>query len=381
MRILLVSSYDLSLPGGVTSHVRDLAEEFRVQGHDVEVAGPGGSGPLEKPDNTHYLCSTSRLLSPGDAAFVNLSPGVIPNVRRFLKERPNFDVIHIHEPFVPFLGPSFLTFANSVKVATFHSWRRGPHLPYIAFWPILQMINLPLTGRIAVSQFARSTIKRYVPGDYRIIPNGVDFKRFERPQPVPEHLRDDKPTILCVGRLEARKGIEHLLRAFSRLKQSIPNARLVLIGEGGLRPKYEAFAARLGLSDVLFQGYVSDADLPAYYQRANVVCAPSTTNESFGITLVEAMASGTPVVATRMGGYAQVTTHGVNGMLVKPGDETVLAETLQQVLEDSSLHDRLVDGGITRAQDFDWPNVAGQIISYYAELASSRETVLSTSDI
>ena len=381
MRILLVSSYDLSLPGGVTSHVRDLAEQFLEQGHDVEVAGPGGSGPLEKPDYTHYLCSTSRLLSPGDAAFVNLSPAVIPGVRRFLKSRPRFDVIHIHEPFVPFLGPSFLSFASSIKVATFHSWRRGPHLPYIAFWPILQMINLPLSGRIAVSQFARSTIKRYVPGDYRIIPNGVSFKRFERVLPVPEHLRDDKPTILCVGRLEARKGIEHLLRGFQRLKASVGNARLVLIGEGGLRHQYEALAARLGLQDVVFQGYVSDADLPAYYQRADVVCAPSTTNESFGITLVEAMASATPVVATRMGGYAQVATHGVNGMLIRPGDAIELAETLQTVLEDASLRDRLVEGGLVRARDFDWPTVADQIITYYAELASSEDAVLSASDI
>jgi phosphatidylinositol alpha-mannosyltransferase len=181
--------------------------------------------------------------------------------------------------------------------------------------------------------------------------------------------------------VEARKGIEHLLRAFRRVKTAIPNARLILIGEGGLRQKYEAFAARLGLSDVLFEGYVSDADLPAYYQRADVVCAPSTTNESFGITLVEAMASGTPVVATRMGGYAQVAVHGVNGMLVPPGDPESLAESLQQVLEDSSMRDRLIDGGLTRARDFDWPNVADQILGYYAELASSKDAILSTSDI
>jgi phosphatidylinositol alpha-mannosyltransferase len=297
---------------------------------------------------------------------------VIPKVRQFLKSRAPFDVVHLHEPYVPFLGPSFLAFATGLKLATFHTWRRGPHLPYIAFWPLLQLMNLPLNGRVAVSEFARSTIKRYVPGDYRIIPNGTNYERFAQPAPTPCHLRDDRPTILFVGRLEARKGIGHLLHAFQKLQSNVRNARLVLIGEGGLRAQYEKLALSLGLEDVQFQGYVSDEELPAYYQRADIVCAPSTTNESFGITLVEAMASGTAVVASRMGGYAQVATDQLDAILVEPGDVEGMADAFQRLLEDTALRERLIENGRLRARDFDWPNVASQLLAYYQELTQDE---------
>ncbi len=233
VRILLVSPYDITLPGGVTSHVLDLAYQFQALGHPTMLVGPGGGGTLPSNGFTHAICGAFRVPSPGDAARVNINPLIIRSVRSFLAKR-EFDVIHIHEPLLPFLGPSFLRVANGIKIGTFHTWRQGPHLPYLFGRPLIQYWARKLHGRIAVSPAALSTIARYAPGDYRIIPNGVHYDRFATPGPCPVHLDDDRPTVLYVGRLEARKGIPYLLRGFRLLKDSVKTARLVVVGTGGL---------------------------------------------------------------------------------------------------------------------------------------------------
>jgi phosphatidylinositol alpha-mannosyltransferase len=185
-----------------------------------------------------------------------------------------------------------------VKVGTFHTWREGPHLPYVVAWPLILYWNRMLDGRVAVSPSARRTIGTYVRADYRVIPNGVDFARFANPVAPPAHLDDDRPTLLFVGRIESRKGIPFLLRAFKLVKEKEPRARLVIVGEGGLRHDYERLADEMHLKDVYFEGFVSPEALPSYYQRADVFCSSSTVNEAFGITLLEAMAARAPTVAT-----------------------------------------------------------------------------------
>ncbi len=154
-------------------------------GHEVTIAGPAGDGMLPQNDYTHHIGGTHTVLSPGDSARINLSPTVIGSIRNFLKGR-KFDVVHLHEPYLPFIGPAFLHMTDAVKVGTFHTWREGPHLPYIIGWPFLRYWNTKLQGRIAVSHLAEKTIHAYVPAKYRIIPNGVDFSRFACPAPPPE---------------------------------------------------------------------------------------------------------------------------------------------------------------------------------------------------
>jgi phosphatidyl-myo-inositol alpha-mannosyltransferase len=338
---------------------------------DIETTliGPAGMGPLPQNGFTYHVRGTIRVPSPGDAAFVNINPLVFGYVRDFLRDR-RFDVIHIHEPFLPFLGPSFLRLADGVKVGTFHTWRQGPHVPYMAFWPVIAYWNRRLDGRVAVSELARLTIGRYFPGDYRIIPNGVDYQRFAAPAPRPPHLDDHAPTILFVGRIEARKGLQYLIQAFARVKKNIPTARLVLVGEGSLKGQLQQLVAELQLGDVLFEGYVPPELLPSYYQRADVACAPSTVNESFGITLVEAMAAGTPLVATDMGGFRMIATHEENALLVPPKNPVALAEALQRALEDQRLRDKLSSAARERGRLFGWDRVAGQLLDYYRELGA-----------
>ena len=372
MRILLVTPYDITLPGGVTSHVLDLAHQYQEMGHPTMLVGPAGGGTLPQNGFTYHIGGAIRFPSPGDAARVNVNPLMVRSVKAFLA-RHEFDVIHLHEPFLPFLGPSFLYLAEGTKVGTFHTWRKGPHVPYLLFKPLIAQWNTRLQGRIAVSNSAKSTVSRYVSGEYTVIPNGIDYGRFSTPGPRPPHLDDDRPTILFVGRLESRKGIPVLLRAFKRVKRSIPAARLVIVGTGGLRDEYMRLAARMGLEDVRFEGYVTPEELPAYYQRADVFCAPSTVNESFGITLAEAMAAGAPLVATTIEGFSTLGEHEVTGLLVPPRDDAGLAQALERMLSDKPLRERLAHAAQERARNFSWDRIAERLLAYYREIAPNGD--------
>lgn len=369
MRILLVSPYDLTHPGGVTSHVFDLAHQFERLGHDILVAGPSGDGPLPQNGYTHHVGSSITFLSPGDSARVNLNPWVHGGIRELLKTR-QFDVIHMHEPFLGFIGPSFMKYGDGVKVGTFHTWREGPHVPYIAFWPLIKHWNSWLDGRVVVSEAARQTIGRYIKADYRLIPNGVDFQRFACAAPPPPQYADDRPTLLFVGRIEARKGIPFLLQAYKIVKERVPSARLVIAGDGGLRSEYEQMAQRMELKDVHFDGFVAPELLASYYQRADVFCSPSTVNESFGITLLEAMASHAPAVATSINGSNTLGEDGVTGLIVPPKEPQLMAHAVLRLLDSEALSGSLADAAQERARTFDWSEIAKSLLAYYEELGA-----------
>lgn len=373
MRILLTTPYDLTHAGGVTSHVLDLAAQLRVIGHDVEVAGPKGSGSMVLPDYVHALGTTHPLPTPGDNAQVTLNPGVRKSIRNLLEEN-TYDVIHLHEPFLPFIGPAFLDAPNATKVATFHTSRRTTHWPYFLGRVFVRRWNKKLHGRIAVSETAEETAKRYMSGEFRVIPNGVEFARFEAPQDPPPHLADGRPTVLYVGRLEARKGISYLLEAFKTVKAAVPTCRLVIVGNGGLMSTLKSTAEKLGLdeTDVLFEGFVPSEVLPAYYQAATVFCSPSTANESFGITLAEAMAAGTPVVATSVNGSATLGSDHANGLVVPVEDANALAGALLRILLSPDLAAEIATSAREYARRYDWANVVSHLVEYYEECGARQ---------
>lgn len=372
MRILLGCPYDLTYLGGVTNHVFDVAQQFVDFGHEVIVAGPCGAGDIERV-GVHRLGGSIRFRMPGDAARVNLNPWIHRDVSRLLAHR-EFDVLHLHEPFLGYIGASFLRYADGLKVGTFHTWRKGVHWPYRVFNPIVRNWDRMLHGRIAVSDSAAETANRYVPGDYRVIPNGIYYDDFAQPMTPPEHLRDNRPTLLFVGRLEPRKGVPVLLEAFRNLKQEVRDARLIIAGEGRMKQEWMALADAMGLTDVLFEGYVPREELPAYYHRADVFCSPSIENESFGITLLEAMAAGCPVIATRDNGSSTLGEHGGAGLIVEPGDAAGLSDAIEMLLSDRNLRGRMSDAARERARQFEWSVVAASILEYYAELSPAIET-------
>jgi phosphatidyl-myo-inositol alpha-mannosyltransferase len=152
LRILLGCPYDLTYLGGVTNHIFDLAHQFRLQGHEVTIAGSNGSGNVKRT-GVHKLGGSIPFYLPGDAARVNLTPWIHFSVKKLLS-RQSFDVFHLHEPFLGYIGPSFMRLGEGLKIGTFHSSRTGLHWPYAVFNPIVRNWNRMLDGRIAVPRIS-----------------------------------------------------------------------------------------------------------------------------------------------------------------------------------------------------------------------------------
>jgi phosphatidylinositol alpha-mannosyltransferase len=372
MKIGLVSPYDLAAPGGVNNHVAHLSEHFTAMGHEVRIIAP--SSRLTGIDPHAIVLGTPRSIpAGGSVARMSLSPRLAGPVRRILDEE-NFDVVHVHEPLVSFLPSAFRGFSDAINVGTFHAARDGGARLYAYTKRLLMPGFRHLDGKIAVSQAAARLIQKHFPGYYNIIPNGVEVERFAAPQPPLPELDDGMINILFVGRLEKRKGLRYLLRAFARVKAKRPDTRLIVAGgyDDHQRRGYERWVNEAGLRDVAFVGYVPDELLPRYQHSAHIFCAPNTGNESQGIILLEAMAAGRPVVASNIEGFAGVITHGVDGLLVRPQDSDALGEALLGLVEDSDMRRELGARASERAQHFSWDRVSQRVLSYYERLAFEK---------
>ena len=372
MKIALVSPYDLSVPGGVNSHIHHLSDHFTALGHDVRLIAPASDLTNIRP-NSIVVGRPASIPAGGSIARMSMSPRLANPVKRILDEE-QFDVVHVHEPLVSFMTIQFLRFSTAINVATFHAARESGARLYTYTRRLLMGAFRRLDGKIAVSQAASSLIQPHFPGYYNIIPNGVSVEQFAAPAPPIPELDDGMFNILSVGRLEKRKGQRYLLRAFARVKAVHPEARLVLVGGYGERSlrAYQRWVREHGLSDVVFAGYVSDADLPRYHQTADVFCAPNTGNESQGIVLLEAMAAGCPVIASNIEGFAGVITHGVDGVLVRPKDSDAIADALLEAMAGRERLREIAAMGVARAQFFSWDRVAQRVLSYYERLAFEK---------
>jgi len=360
----MVSPYDFTWPGGVTAHVTQLARELGRSGHEVQVLAPH-SPPRESQDaDLHVPLGRSvPLPSGGSIARVSLSWWLYPKVRALLRKE-QFDVIHLHEPMAPILPLCVLEFSESVNVGTFHASYARQHL-YRVTHPIIKRWQQRLHGNIAVSPAARRYVNNTFPGDYEIIPNGIDFKHFStNVAPMPQY-QDGKINILFVGRLEKRKGLRYLLEAYGKLKWDLPNIRLIVVGPGNPDKESYRVISSQNLQDVEFVGRVSYDDLPRYYASADIFCSPATGSESFGIVLLEAMSASKPVVASDIEGFRGVMTHGEQGVLVPKKDSNALAEALRMLARDPELRRKLGGNGNRLAEEYRWEVVAGRVEAYY----------------
>ncbi len=376
MKLALVSPYDFAYPGGVTEHVAHLAQQFRARGHDVHIIAPSSDDEAESElvvdAPIHRIGRVVSIPTNGSVARITLSLRSYLQVKRLLREQ-QFELIHLHEPMMPALPLTVLRHSRSVNVGTFHAFRNRP-LTYFYAKPILRPFYRKLHGHIAVSSAARDFIGEYFPGDYRVIPNGIDYARFHTRHPRMPRLRDSRPTVLFVGRLEKRKGLRFLLRAWPHVLHDIPNARLVVVGRGRPLEGYRRFASRQGWSedDVMFVGYAPPEDLPRYYQSCDVFCAPNTGQESFGIVLLEAMAAGAPILASAIPGFLDVVEDGVDGLLVEPQNPRAIAHTICRMINDAALRARFRANGQQKARAYDWPHVADRVLAYYADVLDAQ---------
>jgi phosphatidylinositol alpha-mannosyltransferase len=371
MKIGLVSPYDFSVPGGVNTHVCHLADHYHRLGHDVRILAPASRPEVvERGDVIVISERTIGLPAGGSVAHITLSLTLGSRVDRVLA-REAFEVIHLHEPFVPLLPFQVLRRSKVLTVATFHAAKDQGRQWYAYFRPAISHWWPRIQGKIAVSPAALRLVERYFDDHYEIIPNGVNYEQFATPMPPFPEFKDGKLNMLFLGRLEKRKGLPYLLQAYAQVKARLPEVRLIIVGpDGGMRAGAEAFVRREGLTDVVFTGYVSNGDLPRYYRTADIFCAPNTGNESFGIILLEAMAAGTPVVASNIEGFAYVVTHEKEGLLVPPRDAAALADALVQLLTDADCRREMGRGGQEKARQFSWDRVSQQVLALYQRVAA-----------
>lgn len=372
MKIALVSPYDFAYPGGVVNHILALDNQFTRMGHEVRIIAPASKAVPTIGDRFIPIGKPRPIPASGSICRITISVRLAPKIKEVLA-REKFDIIHLHEPFMPMLCSAVLRFSDTANVGTFHAYHGSPG--YNFGWPISAVMlyrrRRKLVGKIAVSKPARDFASKHVPGCYTIIPNGVDLDHFSPDVTPIERFCDGKVNILFVGRLEKRKGLDHLLKAYQRVKAEVPNSRLIIVGPGTrLRKKYEKHVRRHKLEDVVFAGYTSYDELPRYYKTADIFCTPATGGESFGIVLLEAMAVGTPVVATDIDGYASVMTQGKEGLLVPPKDDKELARALLSLISDEPLRQQMGARGMVTAQEYDWRKVARRVFEYYTRILS-----------
>ncbi|MBI2861991.1 MAG: glycosyltransferase family 4 protein [Chloroflexi bacterium] len=373
MKIALVSPYDYPYPGGVTEHIAHLDQHLTRLGHEVRIIAPSSQdAEVLEAERVYKVGRVVPIPSNGSVARITLSIHLAWRLRSFL-EREHFDVIHLHEPLVPSLPLTVLFLSHSLNIGTFHQFGRT-NIHYFYGRPVLRRFMGKLDGRIAVSASALRFVSRRFPGQYAIIPNGIEWAEFGPDElPFPE-LLDGKKNILFVGRMEKRKGFKYLLKAFPIVKAHIPEARLIVVGAYSEKAqrRYEHYTQEHGLQDVLFTGQVSSEDLRRYYRSCDVFCAPSTGGESFGIVLLEAMASGKPFVASDIEGYRQLVEDGREGLLVPPKNEYALAEALLRLLNDPAQCRAMGEEGRRRSQAYDWSSVTQQVLDYYSEAQEEK---------
>jgi phosphatidyl-myo-inositol alpha-mannosyltransferase len=370
MKIGLVSPYDFSVPGGVNNHICHLADNYRCLGHTVRILAPASRRDAVQRDDLIVMGQrTIGLPAGGSVAHITLSLMLGPLVDRVLA-REAFDIIHLHEPFVPLLPFQVLRRSKGLNVATFHAAKDQGRQWYAYFRPAISHWWPRIQGKIAVSPAALRMIEPYFEDHYEIIPNGVDYQRFATPVPPFPQFKDGKLNVLFLGRLEKRKGLPYLLQAYAQVKARLPESRLIIVGpDGGMLAGAEAFVRRQGLADVVFTGYVPEEDKPRYYRTADVFCAPNTGNESFGVILLEAMAAGTPVIASSIEGFAYVVAHEQEGLLVPPRDAAALADSLVQLLGDADRRREMGRRGQEKACQFAWDRVSQQVLAFYRRAA------------
>ncbi|PWB48090.1 MAG: glycosyltransferase family 1 protein [Dehalococcoidia bacterium] len=372
VRIAMVSPYDWCVEGGVKSHITHLAEYFRSWGHEVTIFAPA-SAPEKARDQVVVMGKPFSMRVSGSVARITFA-WKSPEVKRVFQEY-QFDVVHLHEPLMPLLPYHFLRYSNVATVGTFHAAKEGGNRFYGYTTPFTRRWFRKLEGKIAVSPAAVNLVSRYFAGYFNIIPNGIDYEHFAAPcEPFPE-FRDGKHNILFVGRPEKRKGLKYLLRAYLRLREQIPNTRLIVVGAGDFSRYQRLFAQ---FEDVVFRPDVPYADLPRYYRSATVFCCPNTGNESQGYVLLEALAAGAAVVASNIEGFAGVMTHEEEGLLVKPRDAVSIAAGISRLIKDPKLRKQLSAKGTALARHYSWDNVAHRVLSYYERLLYEHQQVAET---
>ena len=364
MRIALVAEDYYPQLGGVPEHVHNLALQLNGWGHPTTVVA---SDMGDHPDAEFVRrVGTSRVIySNGGVSRVTTGW----RLRRRLEElfrAGRYDIVHVHGGLAPTLGLAapFAAWRVGIPVvATFHSWFRRS-IGCRVFRRPLQRILDRHAATIAVSEPVVDANSRYFRADWDVIPNGVDTSFFKPNGRRPTDALTDHPRLLFLGRIEPRNGLGTLLDAMPRILVRYPRAILTVAGDGPWRHYYERRTRAEGLSaSVRFVGQVLD-NRPAYYGSADLYLCP-TTIASFGVTLLEAMACGTPMIVSDNLGFRSVIDGGEEAVVIPPDDPRVWADTTIALLGDPERRAAMGRAGVAKAAGFAWPRIARQELAVY----------------
>ena len=368
MKVALISFHTFSQPGGVKSHVLGLYKEFKRRGIKTKIIVPRRNRQENYGQDVILLGTSFPINFVGSRSDLDVNFNPLAIERTLRKEK--FDVLHFHNFSVPsalqiLTSPSI---SNTLNVLTLHSNVRGskflekfPSLIYL-FNKICQWKT---GGVIGVAPLILETFKNYK-GPKILIPNGVDLEEFNPKVSPLKKFSNDKINILFVGRIEERKGLIYLLKAYKILEKKFKNLRLIIIGEGDLKKECQDYARENDLKEVHFEGKKVERKLVAYYNSCDIFCSPAIFGESFGIVLLEAMACGKPVVAFANQGYKELLSgKGGERFLAKPRDYRELAQKLEILIKNPKLRKEMGKWGQKEAQKYSWSRIADQVLDFY----------------
>jgi phosphatidylinositol alpha-mannosyltransferase len=379
MKIGIVTEYYYPTLGGIQEHVHHFARAARKLGHDVRILAPtvedslastcraGMGRSADEQNGVIRLGRSIPLLSGGSIARASVGHRLSRRVADVLRAE-RFDVLHAHSPLMPTLPLLALRASDCANVGTFHSdFERN--VLYFALARFLQPYLDRLDAAIGVSETALRGLRRYFKAPWRVIPNGVDVSMFRSGRRRPE-LDDGRLNVLHVGRFDPRNGVDRVIKAWVGVRRAGTDARLILVGDGPLRPMYESMVPADLRADAHFVGFVDSDERPSYYASGDVLLCPAMGG-TFGIIVVEAMAAGCAVVAADTPGFRNVMSDGVQGFMVDVASDahcSALAHRTRQLLEDKHLRRHCSAAGRATAMQFDWPAVAEQVLRVYDEI-------------
>jgi len=378
MKIGLVCPYNIVKGGGVQEIVKAIQTELTKRDHEVAIITPQPREPyIDDGRNVLFLGSAADFKTPLNTT-AQFSASMLTDEIDTMLEHEKFDVLHFHEPWVPVLSRQILSRSKTVNVATFHA-----KLPETMVSRTMAKVITPYTKPLlrhidaftAVSDAAAEYLLTLADVPVEIIPNGIDLKHFRNNAAEATPVKGPK-TILYVGRLEGRKGVKYLLRGFAELEAREADVRLVIAGDGVDREKLELQAQELGLKNVEFLGYIDEATKKQLLHTADLFCAPAIYGESFGVVLLEAMASGLVTVAGDNPGYESVMQGLGKLSLINPKDTPQFAHRLQLLLFDDDLRALWKKWAKEYVRQFDYPKIVDRYeVVYKAAIETAKKQV------
>ena len=373
-RIGIVCPYGWDTPGGVQSHVGDLAQYLIRQGHYVSVLAPA----IDEDNLPDFVTSAGRPIAipyNGAVARVLFGPIAFSRVRHWISNG-GFDVLHLHEPAIPSISLLACWAAEGPMVGTFHAAAKRQKVTF-AVAPILEPVIEKLTARIAVSEAARETLREHLETDAIVVPNGI-YADVYRDGVIDQRWTGN--TLGFIGRFEEkRKGLDVLVAALPTIISQYPDLKVFVAGPGDAQEVLKEIEPHLH-SRFEFLGRISESEKANFLASVGLYIAPNTGGESFGIILAEALAAGASVVASDIPAFDSLLGHGAYGTLFTSEDSHDLSQKVIALLGDEKGRKEIAERGKSYAQEFDWDVVAEKIYDVYQMAMVGGSTVTLSSE-